>query len=74
MNYGGCIIFDDKECKKTPVMSLSELENALFEIIKKQNYISNCGLNAEVTAFAIKELLEQKKELLELMHKKVDEL
>lgn len=60
--------------QKTPVMSLSELENALFEIIKKQNYISNCGLSAKVIALAIKELHEQKKELLELMHKKVDEL
>lgn len=55
-------------------MSLSELESAVFEITKKQNYISNCGLSDEVTALAIKELQEQKKELLELMHKKVDEL
>ena len=74
MNYGRCFIFDDEECKKTPPMSLSELESAVFEITKKQNYISNCGLSAEVTTLAIKELHEQKKELLELMHRKVDEL
>lgn len=74
MNYVRCIIFGDKECKKTLVMSLSELESAVFEITKKQNYISNCGLSTEVTALAIKELDEQKKELLELMHRKVDEL
>lgn len=74
MNYGRCIIFGDKECKKTPSMSLSELESAVFEITKKQNYISNCGLSSEVASLAIKELQEQKKELLELMHKKVDEL
>lgn len=74
MNYGGCFIFGDKECKKTPAMSLSELESAVFEITKKQNYISNCGLSAEVTALAIKELQEQKNEILELMHKKVDEM
>jgi hypothetical protein len=74
MNYGRCIIFGDKECKKTPPMSLSELESAVFEITKKQNYISNCGLSAEVTALAIKELKEQKRELLELMHRKIDEL
>lgn len=61
MNYGRCTIFGDKECKKTPAMSLSELESAVFEITKKQNYISNCGLSAEVTALAIKELQEQKK-------------
>lgn len=74
MNFGKCIIFGDNECKKTLAMSLSELESAVFEITKKQNYISNCGLSAEVTALAIKELQEQKKELLELMHKKVEEL
>lgn len=71
MNYDRCIIFGDKECKKTPAMTLSELESAVFEITKKQNYISNCGLSAEVTALAIKELQEQKKELLKLMHKKL---
>ena len=74
MNYGRCFIFGDKDCNKTPAMSLSELESAVFEITKKQNYISNCGLSVEVTALAIKELQEQKKELLELMHRKVDEL
>lgn len=55
-------------------LSLRELEDKVFEITKKQNYISNCNLSEEVTALAIKELQEQKKELLELMHKKVDEL
>lgn len=74
MNYGRCIIFGDKECKKTPTMSLSELESAVFEITKKQNYISNCDLSAKITALAIKELQEQKRELLELMHRKIDEL
>ena len=48
----------DKECKKTPSMSLSELESAVFEITKKQNYISNCGLSSEVASLAIKELQE----------------
>ncbi len=74
MNYGRCIILGDKECKKDSSMSLSDLESAVFEITKKQNYISNCGLSVEVAALAIKELQEQKKELLELIHKKVDEL
>jgi len=74
MNYGRCFIFGDEECKKTPLMSLSDLESAVFEITKKQNYISKCGLSAEITALAIKELQEQKNELLELMHRKVDEL
>ena len=74
MNNWRCIIFGEKECKKTLPMSLSELESAVFEITKKQNYISNCGLSAEVTLLAIKELQVQKKELLELMHKRVDEL
>ena len=55
-------------------LSLRKLEDKVFEITKKQNYISNCNLSEEVTALAIKELQEQKKELLELMHKKVDEL
>lgn len=54
-------------------LSLRELEDKVFEITKRQNYISNCNLSDEVTALAIKELQEQKKELLELMHKKVDE-
>ena len=74
MNSRMSIIFRDKECKRNNQMSLSELESAVFEITKKQNYISNCGLSDEVTSLAIKELQEQKKELLEQMHKKVDEL
>lgn len=74
MNYRRYIIFGDKECKKTLSMSLSDLENAVYEITKKQNYISNCGLSDEITALAIRELQEQKKELLDLMHKKIDEL
>lgn len=74
MNYERCIILGDKWCKETLAMSLSELEDKVFEITKKQNYISNCGLSVEVTALAIKELQEKKKELLELMHRKVDEL
>ena len=74
MNYRSRNIFYNKESKKTFVMSLRELESAVLESTKKQNYISNCGLSAEVTALAIKELQEQKKELLKLMHKKVDEL
>lgn len=55
-------------------LSLSELENKVFEITKKQNYISNCGLSEEVTSLAVKELQEQKKELLKAMHRKVDAL
>lgn len=74
MDYGRCIIFGEKECKKTHLMSLSELESAVLEIVKKQNYILNCGLSKEVTSLVIKELQEQKKELLELIHRKVDEL
>lgn len=74
MNYRRYIIFGDKECKKTLSMSLIDLENAVYEITKKQNYISNCGLSDEITALAIRELQEQKKELLDLMHKKIDEL
>lgn len=66
--------FDNKKCEETQLMSLSELESAVFVITKKQNYISNCGLSAKVTALAISELQEQKKELLDMMHKKVDEL
>lgn len=74
MNSGMYLIFGEKECNKAHQMSLSELESAVFEIIKKQNYISNCGLSKEVTALAIRELQEQKKEFLEQMHRKVDEL
>ena len=55
-------------------LSWEELENKVFEITKKQNYISNCGLSEEVTSLAVKELQEQKKELLEAMHRKVDTL
>lgn len=74
MNYGRCIIFGDKECKKIYPLSLSELESEVFEITKKQNFISNCGLSEEVTSLAIKELQEQKKDLLDQMHRKIDEL
>lgn len=66
-------IFPEKE-KKLENLSLRELEDKVFEITKRQNYISNCGLSDEVTRAAFMELQEQKKELLELMHKRVDEL
>lgn len=69
MNFG-CVSFGEKEYNK----SLSDMEKEVLENAKKQNYISNCGLSAEVTALAIKELQQQKMELLELMHKKIDEL
>lgn len=36
LNYGRCIIFGNKECKKTPAMSLSELESAVFEITRSR--------------------------------------
>ncbi len=65
---------ESKREKNLEDMSLRELEDKVYEITKKQNYISNCNLSEEVTALAIKELQEQKRELLELMHKKVDEL
>ncbi len=72
MNFK-CIMFCEKE-KELNELTLRELGDKVFEITKKQNYISNCGLSKEVTSLAIKELQEQKKELLEMMHKKVDEL
>lgn len=59
---------------ETKELSLEELENKANEIAKKQNYISNCGLSAEVTALAIKELQEQKAEIVKLIHEKIDEL
>ena len=55
-------------------LTLQELRDKIFEITKKQNYISNCGLSAKVESLAIKELQEQKDELKAIMHKKVDEL
>ena len=74
MNFKGNFYCGCAREKKLEDLSLRELEDKVFEITKKQNYISNCNLSEEVTALAIKELQEQKKELLELMHKKVDEL
>ncbi len=72
MNFK-CMMFCEKE-KELSDLTLRELEDKVFEITKKQNYISNCGLSEEVTSLAIKELQEQKKEILEMMHRKVDEL
>ena len=74
MNSRRVIMFGQESNEKTRSMSLCELESEVLEITKKQNYISNCGLSTEVTLLAIKELKEQKKELLILMHKKVDKL
>lgn len=74
MNSRRVIMFGQESNEKTRSMSLCELESEVLEITKKQNYISNCGLSTEVTLLAIKELQEQKKELLILMHKKVDKL
>ena len=72
MNFE-CLVFGERE-NNIESLSLRELEDKIFEITKKQNYISNCGFSVEVTSLAIKELQEQKKDLLNLMHKKVDEL
>lgn len=73
MDVTTCIFRMGKE-RTLEDLSLSELENKIFEITKKQNYISNCGLSKEVTSLAVKELQEQKKELLGAMHRKVDTL
>lgn len=72
MNFE-CLVFGERE-NNIESLSLRELEDKIFEITKKQNYISNCGFSVEVTSLAIKELQEQKKDLLNLMHMKVDEL
>ncbi len=72
MNFK-CMMFCEKE-KELSDLTLRELEDKVFEITKKQNYISNCGLSEEVSHLAFKELQEQKKELLAIMHRKVDEL
>lgn len=66
-------IFDLKNLRKEK-NTLSELENKINEIYRKQKYILDCNLSKDVTILAISELEEQKKKLLERMHKKVDEL
>lgn len=70
MNF---LLFGSLE-RKLEDLSLGELENEVYKTKKEQNHISNLGLSAEVTSLAIKELQEQKNELLELMHKRVNEL
>lgn len=60
--------------KRNVDLTLRELEDKVFEITKKQNYITNCNLSPEVEALVIKELEAQKAEFKELMHKKVNEL
>lgn len=74
MNLKSYCIFGMGKEKTLEDLSLTELENKVFEITKKQNYILNCCLSEEVTSLAVKELQEQKKELLEAMHRKVDDL
>lgn len=74
MNLKSYCIFGMGKEKTLEDLSLTELENKVFEITKKQNYILNCGLSEEVTSLAVKELQEQKKEFLEAMHRKVDDL
>jgi hypothetical protein len=64
-------------CEREPRLEdlcLTELEDRVLKITKKQNYISNCGLSDEVTSLAIKELEVQKTELRQAMHKIVDRL
>lgn len=65
-----------REEKENPLHSLSlkELENRVFEITKKQTYITHWGLRKETIDSVINELQEQKKSLLDLMHKKIDKL
>lgn len=70
----GINLFGYEEQNDLDYLSLTELENMVLKIAQKQNYIKNCGLSAEVTSLAVKELQEQKKELLKTMHRKVDTL
>lgn len=70
MNF---LLFGNPE-RKLNDLSLDELGNEVYKIKKEQNYITSLGLSAEVTSLAVKELQEQKEELLELMHKRVNEL
>lgn len=55
-------------------MSLQELENEVHEITKKQNQITHWNLSKTLETLVIKELQDQKKELLDVMHRKVNEL
>ena len=73
MRHLSACLFCEKE-RRLEDLSLQELRDKVFEITKKQKYIADCGLSEEVTALAFKELEEQKKELKEIMHKKVDSL
>jgi hypothetical protein len=68
----GC--FYCKKERRLEDLTLEELRDKVFEITKKQKYIADCGLSEEITLLAIKELDEQKQELKEIMHKKVDKL
>ena len=67
--------FEERATKKElEDMSLRELEEEIWEIIKKQNQITNCNLSSPVETAALMELEEQKKQFKEMMHKKVEEL
>lgn len=55
-------------------MHMDELRDKIFEITKKQNQLSHFGLSEELYSLGRLELQEQKKEMINQMHKLVDEL
>lgn len=73
-NVCGWFSCECEEKNRLDKMTLRELENEIYEITMKQNQVTHWGLSDEVESLVIKELQEQKKDMIDAMHKKVDSL
>ena len=62
------------DCPRQKEYTLEELKKKVMEITEAIKYISECELSESVKDLAINELKDKKAHLVELMHKKVDEL
>lgn len=62
------------ECCQQKEDTLEELKAKVMKIAESINCIANSELSYDVKTLAINELKEKKAKLIELMHKKVDEL
>ena len=74
MRHLSACLFYEREPRLTD-LSLSELEEKVFEITRKQNFISNCEeLSNSVSNAAIAELEAQKEIYKMAMRNKIDTL
>lgn len=72
-HLSACLYFEREP--RLEDLTLNELEEKVFEVTRKQNFISNCEeLSSTVVSAAVAELEVQKEIYKSVMRKKIDNL